>query len=227
MILTHDFSRGLKIHYKLLTVSTVYMQKTNIFLFTAFESEVKPILNLSTMISETIFNNIKIRTFDFDNRKINVLITGMGKKKTQKILSAVADFIGNGMIINIGTAGALNNKFQIGDWFSVNKVFSDDKVIEIENCSVFHTASILTSDSEITNEEIKQKHHKKYSADLVDMESFYIAEFAKQKNILCRIIKMVSDHANESTNSISALKGTMKIHYNPHAAESFLEVISA
>ena len=202
------------------------MKNTNIFLFTAFEGEVKPILNLSTMISETTFNNIKIRTFDFDNRKINVLITGIGKIKTKKILSDVSDFIENGLIINIGIAGSLNNKLQIGDWFSVNKIFSDDKVIETDNCSVFHTASILTSDSEITNEEIKQKHHKKYSADLVDMESFYIAKFAKRKNMPCRIIKMVSDHANEGTNTITALKRTMKIHYNPHAAESFLKVIS-
>ena len=203
------------------------MQKPNIFLFTAFEGEVKPILNLTTMISETIFNNIKIRTFDFDNRKINVLITGMGKKKTKKILSDVSDFIVNGVIINIGTAGALNNKFKIGDWFSVNKVFSDDKVIEIDNCSVFHSASIITSDSEITSEELKQKHHKKYSADLVDMESSYIAEFAKQKNMPCCIVKMISDHANENTNSISVLKETMKIYYNPHAAEIFAKVIKA
>jgi len=203
------------------------MQKPNIFLFTAFEGEVKPILNLSTVISETVFNNIKIRTFDFDNRKINVLITGMGKKNTKKILSDVADYIENGVIINIGTAGTLNNKFQIGDWFSVNKIFLDDKVIEIENCNVFHTASILTSDSEITNEEIKQKHHKKYSADLVDMESFFIAEFAKQKNIPCYVVKMISDHANENTNSISALKGTMKIYYNPQAAEIFMKICNS
>ena len=203
------------------------MQKPNIFLFTAFEGEVKPILNLPTMISETTFNNIKVRTFDFDNRKINVLITGMGKKKTKKILSDVADFIENGVIINIGTAGSLNNKLQIGDWFSINKVFSDDKVIETDNCNIFHTASILTSDSEITNEEIKQKHHKKYCADLVDMESFHIAEFAKQKNMPCYAVKMVSDHANEGTNTITALKNTMKIHYNPHAAENFVKVIKA
>ena len=201
------------------------MQKPNIFLFTAFEGEVKPILSLSNEISEVVFNNIKIRTFDFDNRKINVLITGMGKKKTKPFLSAISDFIENGVIINIGTAGALNYNLKIGDWFSINKIFTDDKVIEIENCSAFHTASILTSDSEITSEGIKQKHHKKYSADLVDMESFYIAEFAKQKNMPCYAVKMVSDHANEGTNTISALKRTMKTHYNPHAAGIFVKVI--
>ncbi len=201
------------------------MQKPNIFLFTAFEGEVKPILNLSTMISETIFNNIKIRTFDFDNRKINVLITGMGKKNTKKILSDVANFIESGIIINIGTAGALNNKFQIGDWFSINKVFSDDKVIEIENCSAFHIASILTSDSEITNEEIKQKHHKKYYADLVDMEAVHIAEFAKGKKLPLRIIKMVSDYADEDSNKKTALKEVMRKYYNPHAADIFMKII--
>ena len=200
------------------------MKKPNIFLFTAFEGEVKPILNMSTMISETTFNKVKIRTFEFNEFKVHIIITGIGHKCTKKKLSDVSDFIENGVIINIGTAGALNNKFQIGDWFSINKVFSDENMIEIEHCSAFHTASILTSVSEITDEKIKQKHHKKYSADLVDMEAFYIAEFAKQKKIPCKIIKMVSDHADEKTNKKSALETALRI-YNKEAASYFKELI--
>ena len=200
-------------------------ENNNIFLFTATLYEAVPILNLSNKISDRILNKVKIRTFEYNNRQIHIIITGIGIKRTKKTLNAVADYINTGTIINIGTAGALNNKFQIGDWFSVNKIFSDDKVIEIENCSVFHTASILTSESEITNEEIKQKYHKKYYADLVDMESFYIAEFAKQKGIPCYVVKMISDHANENTNRENILIIIMKKHYNPHASKIFMKII--
>jgi len=203
-------------------------ENNNIFLFTATLTEAKPILNLSNSISETYINKIKIRTFDRNNLKINVIRTGIGSKITKAVLNAVADFVKNGIIINIGTAGALNNKLQIGDWISINKIFSNesDETIKIEHCDTFPSASILTSSAEITNEELKQEKHKRHSADLVDMEAFHIADFAEQKIMPCYVIKMVSDYANEGTNTISALKGTMKIHYNPHAANIFLKIIN-
>ncbi len=174
----------------------------NIYLFTATLTEAKPLLRLSENISENFINKVKIRTFEFNELKIHVIITGIGPQKTKRTLDAVADYINNGAIINIGVAGSLNNKLKIGEWRIINQLLLSidfNKKIELITDDDFNAASILTSGSEITSEKIKQKHHKEYSADLVDMESFYIADFAKQKNLPCKIIKMISDYADELT----------------------------
>ena len=199
----------------------------NIYLFTATLTEAKPLLRLSENISENFINKVKIRTFEFNELKIHVIITGIGPQKTKRTLDAVADYINNGAIINIGIAGSLNNKLKIGEWRIINQLLLSidfNKKIELITDDDFNAASILTSGSEITSEKIKQKHHKEYSADLVDMESFYIADFAKQKNLPCKIIKMISDYANENANSLSALKETIRKYYNPNAGELFLKI---
>ena len=199
----------------------------NIYLFTATLTEAKPLLRLSENISENFINKVKIRTFEFNEFKIHVIITGIGPRKTKRTLDAVTDYINNGAIINIGIAGSLNNKLKIGEWRIINQLLLSidfNKKIELITDDDFNAASILTSGSEITSEKIKQKHHKEYSADLVDMESFYIANFAKQKNLPCKIIKMISDHADKKTNSKSELKNALKI-YNKEAANYFKKLI--
>ncbi len=197
----------------------------NIYLFTATLTEAKPLLRLSENISENFINKVKIRTFEFNEFKVHIIITGIGIKKTKKTLDAVADYINNGIILNIGVAGSLNNKLKIGDWKIIDQLFLSidfNNKIELMADDNFNAASILTSNSGITDEKIKRKNYKRYSADLVDMESFHIAEFANQKNLTCKIIKMVSDNANEMT--IQKFKDSLK-KYNKTAVNIFTKLI--
>jgi len=174
----------------------------NIYLFTATLTEAKPLLRLSENISENFINKIKIRIFEFNEFKVHIIITGIGIKKTKNTLNAVADYVNNGTIINIGVAGSLNNKLKIGEWRIINQLLLSidfNKKIELITDDDFNRSSIVTVEAGIENKDTRKKLGEKFSADLVDMESFHIADFAKQKNLPCKIIKMVSDNADELT----------------------------
>jgi len=195
----------------------------NIYLFTATLTEAKPLLKLSENISEHFTNKVKIRTFEFNEFKVHIIITGIGIKKTKKILKAVADYITNGIILNVGIAGSLNNKLQIGEWKIINQLFLSidfNKKIELITDNIFKTASIVTVENGIESKEIRRKLSEKFSADLVDMESFHIADFAVQKNMPCQIIKMVSDNADEMT--MQTFKKSLK-KYEKEAANIFIK----
>ena len=97
------------------------------------------------------------------------------------------------------------------------------KPIKLELIDDLKIASIVTVKKGIEDNKIRKELNEKYDAQLVDMEAFHIADFAKQKKMSCRIIKMVSDHADEMTTQ-TFKKSLQK--FNKEVAKIFQKIIT-
>lgn len=193
----------------------------NIFLFTATLKEANPFFALAQDICEQFHNKIKIRTFDYKKYKIHIIITGVGHKKTKTTISKISDLIYSGYIINFGLAGALKQNLKIGEWKKITSCLHENHSLIINNSNQ-QSLAIATVKKCVSSEKEKETLREKYNADIVDMEAYFIANLAKQKNLPCKIIKMISDLANENTKQ--SFNNSMK-KYEAEATNFLIELI--
>jgi len=128
-----------------------------------------------------------------------ILITGMGMLHTTKSLYQFNHKISH--ILNLGCAGA-----QALPLFSVHEVATIQRHFPggSENAKtlffkMYPELSISPVGKKLLCSEISINHTIDNTTDLVDMESYFVAHFAIEKKIPCKMVKCVSDFANETT----------------------------
>lgn len=135
--------------------------------------------------------------------EIALRYTGIGVKN----LNAIKEEIFTGgydLVINAGFAGILNNDFQIFDVVLPYRYIcaSSGEVRELQSFSPvakkWITGSIVTTARPITSEYERQSLQKRFGADIVDMESYYLADLAWRKGIPFFSIKVLTDMANST-----------------------------
>ncbi len=128
-----------------------------------------------------------------DNPGISVLITGMGRKNSERAILQSLPRILPSLVLTCGFAGALNPKLKIGD-----VVFDADVESRITGSlqeadatpAKFHCAPrVATTVAE------KTALRKSTGADVVEMESGVIREICQQKKIPSATIRAISDAA--------------------------------
>lgn len=129
-----------------------------------------------------------------------ILITGMGALQTTKTLYQFNHKIS--YILNLGCAGAL----QTLPLFSVHEVATIQRHFPggSENAKtlffkMYPELSISSVGKKMLCSEISINQPAHHNADLVDMESYFVAHFAIEKKIPCKMHKCISDFANEKT----------------------------
>ena len=97
-------------------------------------------------------------------------------------------------ILNMGTAGALNDPSKQGQTYSIHTISKEETILPIlhtlDKQLNLNTASLLTSLQPMTK--------KSLQADLVDMEAFTQAQYCSERNIPFSCIKTVSDYVETS-----------------------------
>ena len=140
--------------------------------------------------------------------RYETVITGIGKVDAAvAVTSALASYPADArpLVINIGTAGALHTHHS--GLFLPSAVLNHDissevlrslghpveDVVEIDDGdgSVLATGDSFVSDAQIRDALAAR-------ADLVDMEGFAVAFAARRMGARCRLVKHVSDHADDS-----------------------------
>ncbi|UYP17676.1 nucleosidase [Rhodococcus sp. Z13] len=140
--------------------------------------------------------------------RYETVITGIGKVDAAVAVTAALAAYPAGarpLVVNIGTAGALHDH-HAGLYLpstALNHDISSDvlkslghpveDVLDIEDGdgSVLATGDAFVSDAEVRDALAAR-------ADLVDMEGFAVAYAARRMGARCRLVKHVSDHADES-----------------------------
>lgn len=135
---------------------------------------------------------------------ITLLRTGMGKQNARRTITSYFENYHPESVLNIGTAGRLNEKLEIGRVYAICRLHCEysDEVISLhidEHFARMPQAVLLTADKAVLSERRRTMLHEKYAADLVDMEAYVIAEAAARHNIPFSSIKIVSDAANAGT----------------------------
>jgi len=186
--------------------------------------ELKSIIMESKKI--TIFN------LDFYKGKINdknyVLVKcGVGKVNAARTTQILIDNFDVESIINVGVAGGLNNKINIGDIVIGEKLvqhdfditafgyekgyisetgrfFESDKElikkcmkVKIDNIQIM-LGTIASGDIFCTDTKMKEKIRTKFNSDCVEMEGASIAQTAYLCNIPFLVIRAISDIPNRN-----------------------------
>jgi len=159
-------------------------------------------------------NEAKIATELRNGSEFVFRYTGVGVKNLRAIKDEI--FTGNyDLVINAGVAGILNDSFQIFDVVVPYRyIFTfGGKVRELQfpspRVKKWKTGCIVTTTRPITNERKRQNLRKRFGADIVDMESYYLADLTRERGIPFYSIKVLTDRAN-STAVVDCLRNLKK-----------------
>ena len=173
-------------------------------IISATEEEISPFLqSLSgkkiSVIGKSSF--IQGRLLDID---VTVAISGVGLKRARNSTNTLIKKFKPGVIISAGFAGALNPKLGLADVIVADWVLSlkNDEKISMENklpyiAFNFINGGILTENSFINTKEKKLDLFVKSGAEIVDMETWAIADAAKKLDTGVISVRAVSDLTNQ------------------------------
>ncbi|MCF7833471.1 MAG: hypothetical protein K9N05_07850, partial [Candidatus Marinimicrobia bacterium] len=147
----------------------------------ALSIEIAPLLNVLSAKKVKAYSN---KTALFHAGKHDLLITGVGPIMAKRTLVAYLDEYRPNFILNIGTAGMLNQELKLGEIYHIASVITEN-----ENEIALH---LLTGEAGetclsvrrcIEDSGLRDHSHKKHQARLADMECYAIAAIAKENNI--------------------------------------------
>jgi len=129
-----------------------------------------------------------------------IAISGVGIKRARNCTRNLIQQFNPEFIVSAGFAGALNPKLNVGDlvvadWVTSLKL---NKTIRLANklpyiATNYTSGGLLTENSFINSREKKLDLFIESSANIVDMETWGIAETAMEKNVNLISVKAVSD----------------------------------
>ena len=203
-------------------------------IITAMEEEMISIKKYINNIKTNIIYGIEFIEGNINKHNIILCKSGVGKVNASRTTQLLIDNYNIDYVINIGVAGALNEKLNIGDIvigkylvqhdfditkFNHEKGYIPDIGVKIESSkelldlfenSNFIKGTIATGDIFCTDKNMSLKIHNKFDADCVEMEGAAIAQVCFLCNKKFIIIRSISDVVN----------GTNEIDYDNFFVES-------
>lgn len=98
----------------------------NIGIITAMDEEFKVVEELMTDITEEKIYNLKLLKGKINNKKVILVKCGIGKVNSARTTQILIDKFEIEYIINVGVAGSLNDKLEIGDIVIGEKLVQHD-----------------------------------------------------------------------------------------------------
>jgi len=164
----------------------------------ALKAEIIPLFNHFKITAK-----LKIGTGTlYQSEHLHLLRIGVGGQNAVSNLKRYFEKFNPDAILNIGFAGNMNRSEIHGTVFSVRRVFHISEKVGLNLKSFtqkdLSTASVLTVDAPLKDAHLRDDLFKQFQTDLVDMEAWYLAECASDRNIPFFSIKVVSDQADEN-----------------------------
>ncbi len=165
----------------------------NFLFLTALKAEAQPVIDQFGLDKDS-------NTYIYNNQKISLFITGIGKEKTQSrlqsLVAAIEDF-SETVVINIGIAGGNPNCTKIGELYLVNRI-QDEETDRVYIPDILINLPLMEKPLTTVKKGIA-KNGTKYPS-LVDMEAGSIFEVMSKFVPPHRLVflKVVSDHMDTS-----------------------------
>ena len=187
--------------------------------------EMDAVKEIMENIKTTDIYNLKIYTGTIKNKDVLLVRGGVGKVNAARVCQIITDKFDLDLIINVGSAGGLNDTLNIGDIvigeklvqhdFDVTafgrekgfipetgKFFESDKNllekcknIKINNQKII-LGTIASGDIFLTDTNLKEKIKQNFNAICVEMEGAAIAQVCTLNNIPFLVIRSISDIPN-------------------------------
>lgn len=142
-------------------------------------------------------------------KKIYLLITGIGPQNSKQSLHSVLQFYKPDLIINAGSAGALSDdlgpgqamlpKIIMDESRNQIKVQPNDQILKsLSNISGIssNAHALITGSKPVKSIFERRKINRSTGADLIDMEAYPQAEIASDADIEFLCLKVITDRAN-------------------------------
>ena len=201
------------------------MEQQYIGIITATIEEFEAIKNIMNQIEEIKHYDLIFYKGKINSKNIVLVKCGVGKVNAARTTQILTDKFNVKSIINVGSAGGLNNNLEIGDIVigkelvqhdfditafghekgyisQTGKIFKSDKNL-IEKCEKIKikginiiVGNIASGDIFCTDKKMKEKIHSKFQADCVEMEGAAIAQVCFLNNIPFVVIRAISDIPN-------------------------------
>ncbi len=140
--------------------------------------------------------------------RICLIQCGVGPANAAKNLTDVLEQVQVKHILIAGLCGSLSTRFRIGDLLIPQTILSTDNAPEISCDSFFNTEQnnhsgeiLLSSNQPVTTVASREKWHAQTAAVGVDMETYSLAETARQRDIKFSVIRAVSDDVQTELDS--------------------------
>lgn len=181
--------------------------------------EVKKIME--NVIEKQIFEKI-FYIGEIEKKRVVVVKSNVGKVNSARVCQMMIDNFDIKLVINVGTAGSVNNKLDIGDIVVAEKLVQYDfdvtpfgrKLGEIENIGEYievkkdllslfndmnvHVGCISSGDKFIVNNEEKSNIKNIFGALCIEMEGASIAQVCLLDEIPFLVIRSITDKQDGS-----------------------------
>lgn len=187
--------------------------------------EMEAVKEIMENINSIEIYNLKIYTGTINKKEFLLVRSGVGKVNAARVCQIITDKFDLECIINVGSAGGLNENLNIGDivigeklvqhdfdvtafgrekgfipetgkFFECNKALLEkSKKINIDNQKIL-TGVIGSGDVFLTDTNLKEKLKKDFNCDCVEMEGAAIAQVCTLNKIPFLVIRSISDIPN-------------------------------
>lgn len=187
--------------------------------------EMEAVKEIMENVNSMDIYNLKVYTGTINNKEFLLVRGGVGKVNSSRVCQIITDKFDLNCIINVGSAGGLNENLNIGDIvlgeklvqhdFDVTafgrekgfipetgKFFESDKnllekckSIKIDNQKIV-TGIIGSGDVFLTDTDLKEKIKQDFNCDCVEMEGAAIAQVCTLNKIPFLVIRSISDIPN-------------------------------
>lgn len=205
------------------------MEQQYIGIITATIEEFEAIKNIMDQIEEVKYYDLNFCKGKINSKDIVLVKCGVGKVNAARTTQILTDEFNLKSIINVGSAGGLNNNLEIGDivigkelvqhdfditpfghekgyitetgrFFKCDKDLIDTfKNVKIEGIKII-TGVIASGDIFCIDTQMKEKIKEKFNADCCEMEGAAIAQVCYLNKIPCLVIRAISDVPNGKNN---------------------------
>jgi len=179
-------------------------------------------LRRKMIIEETsVKQSCRIYKGKYRNKNVLLGLTGIGKDNAERATETIMENYPASALISLGFAGALVENLKVGDvvlartlYCGDNQteespkiqgpIYSDAGLVSIAEerqeakITVFPQVSGVTMEKPIVNPEEKLVLGKTFHAEIVDMESYWIARIASDRNIPFLSIRVISDNVKDT-----------------------------
>ena len=189
-------------------------------------AEEKELLEIKRLMINIKEKNIYEKTFyigNIENKKIILVKSNVGKVNSARVCQMLIDNFNIELVINVGTAGSVDNNLEIGDVVVASELFQYDfdvtpfgrKLGEIENIgesikvdnkllNLFAGMNvkkgiIASGDKFIVNKEEKDKIRNSFGALCIEMEGASIAQVCYLDKIPFLVIRSITDKLDGSS----------------------------
>ena len=203
----------------------------------AMDSEAEPIISAMKIESKIRFCGKKIFLGTLYGERAGVVVCGVGKVNAAMGTQIAIDEIGATTVINLGVAGGLNDRVDIGYIYGISEVVQYDfdltaangtKIGTLDECKenflplstvkTFPIKKLATGDRFNDSEQDFKLLTEVLKADIRDMECGAVAQVCMHAKIKCYAFKIISDLAG-SGNTFEQYKQNLQVCFKTLSLE--------